>query len=272
MSGLRDLSGKVAVVTGGASGIGRGIATELLKQRMRVVIADIEEDALEKTGKAIGASAGIVCDVSDRGSVEALAKEVQKRFGMVHVLVNNAGVGPMGPISTLSIEDWTWVLGVNLWGVIHGVHAFLPILKANKEGGHIVNTASLAGLIGLAELGPYCVSKHGVVALTETLAQELAQEGSKVGASVLCPGTVATNIQNSSRNRPAKLSKGALKDVDLRQDESWGQARFLEPDQVGTMVVKAIESGDLYIMTHPEFLPPVEQRFAAIRKAFQEAG
>ena len=156
--------------------------------------------------------------------------------------------------------------------VIYGVHTFLPLLKANPEGGHIVNTASLAGLTSLAQLGRYCVSKHGVVALTETLAQELAQEGSKVGATVLCPGTVATNIQRSSRNRPVRFAPGGTKDVDLRNDPAWTQARFLEPEQVGAMVVRAIQAGDLYVMTHAEFLPPVEDRFAQIRKAFQAAG
>jgi NAD(P)-dependent dehydrogenase (short-subunit alcohol dehydrogenase family) len=169
MSGLPDLQGKVAVVTGGASGIGKGIASQLIASGMRVVIADIEQDALRRTASELGATA-IVTDVSDAGSVHALADAVVAELGTVHVVCNNAGVGPLAPIAELTMADWDWVLGVNLYGVIHGVQAFLPILAANPDGGHIVNTASMAGLVAPPRMAAYCVSKFGVVALTEVLA------------------------------------------------------------------------------------------------------
>lgn len=207
MSGLPELRGKVAVVTGGASGIGKGIATQLVAEGMRVIIADIERDALDKTAGEIGAT-GVPADVSDAASVEALARTAQELYGTVHVVCNNAGIGPMAAIKDLTMDDWHWILGVNLYGVIHGVHVFLPILRANPDGGHIVNTASMAGLVAPPRIGSYAVAKYGVVALTEVLAAELAAENSKVGASVLCPGTVRTNIGTSSRNRPAACPTG----------------------------------------------------------------
>jgi NAD(P)-dependent dehydrogenase (short-subunit alcohol dehydrogenase family) len=219
MSGLQDLRGRVAVVTGGASGIGRGIARQLIGAGMQVVIADIERDALSRTADEIGA-AGIPADVSDLESVRALARSVTGRFGAVHVVCNNAGVGPMARIADLTIEDWQWLIGVNLYGVIHGVQTFLPILEANADGGHIVNTASMAGLVAPQRLGAYSVTKFGVVALTEVLAAELAQAGSRVGATVLCPGTVRTNIRTSSRNRPEHLAGGGLADVGISREEN----------------------------------------------------
>ena len=173
MSGLPELSGKVAVVTGGASGIGKGIATQLAAEGMRVIIADIERDALDKTAGEIGAT-GVPVDVSDLDSVKALARTAQELYGTVHVVCNNAGIGPMAAIKDLTMDDWHWILGVNLYGVIHGVHAFLPILRANPGGGHIVNTASMAGLAAPPRIGSYAVAKYGVVALTEVLAAELA--------------------------------------------------------------------------------------------------
>jgi NAD(P)-dependent dehydrogenase (short-subunit alcohol dehydrogenase family) len=182
MSALPDLRGKVAVVTGGASGIGRGIAQQLIAEGMRVVIADIEQDALLRTAAEIGA-AGLPVDVGDLGSVQALARSAVGRYGAVHVICNNAGVGPMARIADLTMSDWHWMIGVNLYGVIHGVQTFLPILQANPDGGHIVNTASMAGLVAPPRLGAYSVTKFGVVALTEVLAAELGQAGSRVAAA-----------------------------------------------------------------------------------------
>jgi NAD(P)-dependent dehydrogenase (short-subunit alcohol dehydrogenase family) len=258
MSGLPDLRGKVAVVTGGASGIGKGIAANLVAEGMRVVIADIEQDVLLETAESIGA-VGVPVDVSDVSSVQALAKEATARFGTVHVVCNNAGIGPLGEIAD-----------VNLYGVIHGVHTFLPILRANPEGGHIVNTASMAGLVAPVRLGAYSVTKYGVVALTEVLAAELAAAGSKVGASVLCPGTVRTNIGTSSRNRPEHLAGGGLTDVDIEQDDN-PFYRWIGPGDAGAVVVRAIKRGDLYALTHPDWYPLVEQRHQAIGAAFLSA-
>jgi NAD(P)-dependent dehydrogenase (short-subunit alcohol dehydrogenase family) len=269
MAALADLNGKVAVVTGGASGIGRGIAEALRNEGAQVVIADIEDGALQRTASELGAT-GIQTDVSDAASVGRLATEVVERFGTAHVLVNNAGIGPMGRIADLTLDDWRWMVGVNLWGVIHGIHAFLPILKANEDGGHIVNTSSMAGLVGMPGLGSYTLTKYGVLGLTEVLAKELEEDGSKVGATVLCPGTIHTNIGTSSRNRP-QGNQGGLHDVDISQEGAevdMSGVRWMVPIEVGTIVVDCIKTGELYALTHPDWWDMVEPRFVAIASAF----
>jgi NAD(P)-dependent dehydrogenase (short-subunit alcohol dehydrogenase family) len=269
MSAFADLEGKVAVVTGGASGIGKGIAEALKNEGVELVIADIEDVALQRTAEELGAT-GIQTDVSSAESVGALATEVVERFGTAHVLVNNAGIGPMGRIADLTLDDWKWMVGVNLWGVIHGIHAFLPILKGNEEGGHIVNTSSMAGLVGMPGLGSYTLTKYGVLGLTEVLAKELEEDGSKVGATVLCPGTIHTNIGTSSRNRPDD-NAGGLHDVDISQEGSevdMSGVRWMIPIEVGTIVVDCIRSGELYALTHPDWWDMVEPRFVAIASAF----
>jgi NAD(P)-dependent dehydrogenase (short-subunit alcohol dehydrogenase family) len=268
VSGLPELRGKVAVVTGGASGIGKGIATQLVAEGMRVIVADIERDALDKTAGEIGAI-GVPVDVSDADSVGALARAAQELYGTVHVVCNNAGIGPMAAIKDLTMDDWHWILGVNLYGVIHGVHAFLPILSANPDGGWIVNTASMAGLAAPPRLGSYAVAKYGVVALTEVLAAELAAEGSRVGVSVLCPGTVRTNIGTSSRNRPADLPDRGLQDVDIQLEDN-PEHRWIGPDEAGAVVVRAIKRGYLYALTHPDWYPRVQERHEAVADAFRQ--
>jgi NAD(P)-dependent dehydrogenase (short-subunit alcohol dehydrogenase family) len=268
MSGLPDLAGKVAVVTGGASGIGKGIAARLAAEGAQVIIADIQRDALEATAAELGVD-GVPTDVSDSASVESLAAAVVEKYGTVHVVCNNAGIGPLAPVKDLTLDDWRWMLGVNLWGVIHGVHAFLPILSGNPDGGHIVNTASMAGLVAHARLGAYSTAKFGVVALTEALAEELAADGSRVGVSVLCPGTVHTNIGTSSRNRPAELGDAGFKDVDIELEEN-PRYRWIHPEQAGRVVVRAIRRGDLYALTHPDWYPQVAARHEAIAAAFSE--
>ena len=268
VSGLPELRGKIAVVTGGASGIGKGIATQFVAEGMWVIIADIERDALDKTAGEIGA-VGVPVDVSDAASVRALARAARELYGTVHVVCNNAGIGPMAAIKDLTMDDWHWMLGVNLYGVIHGVHTFLPMLRANPDGGWIVNTASMAGLAAPTRIGAYAVAKYGVVALSEVLAAELAAEGSRVGVSVLCPGTVRTNIGTSSRNRPADLPDRALEDVDIELEDNPAY-RWIEPDEAGAVVVRAIKRGDLYALTHPDWYPVVAERHAAIAEAFRQ--
>ena len=268
MSGLPDLAGKVAVVTGGASGIGKGIAAQLVAEGARVVIADIQRDAMEAAAAEIGA-AGVLTDVSDPASVDALAAAVLDRYGAVHVICNNAGIGPLAPVADLTLDDWRWMIGVNLWGVIHGVHTFLPILKRNRDGGHIVNTASMAGLVAGPRLGAYAAAKYGVVGLSEVLAAELAADNSRVGVSVLCPGTVHTNIGTSSRNRPADLPDAGFKDIDIELEDN-PRYRWIYPADAGAVVVQAIKRGDLYALTHPDWYPMVAARHEAIAEAFRE--
>ena len=271
MAGIADLRGKVAVVTGGASGIGRGIAGALRREGMEVVIGDVEDGALREAAESLGAY-GVRTDVSDAASVEALAGAATDRFGGVHVVCNNAGVGPWASIAELTLDDWRWIVGVNLWGVIHGVHTFLPRLEANPDGGFIVNTASLAGLRPTKGLGSYVVTKYGVVGLTETLALELEESGSRVGVSVLCPGPIHTNIGSSSRNRPSALADVGFADVRLEDSPVTRTGHdFLEPDDAGAVVVDAIKTGKLYALTHPGALPGVEERFDGIVRAFREA-
>ena len=268
MSGLPELAGKVAVVTGGASGIGRGIATQLIAEGAQVIIADIQRDAMEATAAEIGAAA-VQTDVSDPASVDVLARTVLGRYGAVHVVCNNAGIGPLAPVADLTLDDWRWMLGVNLWGVIHGVTTFLPVLKQNREGGHIVNTASMAGLVAGPRLGAYAAAKYGVVGLTEVLAAELAADNSRVGVSVLCPGTVHTNIGTSSRNRPADLPDAGFKDIDIELEDN-PRYRWIYPEDAGAVAVRAIKRGDLYALTHPDWYPLVAERHEAIAAAFRQ--
>jgi len=270
MTGLTDLAGKVAVVTGGASGLGKGIAARLRARGMRVVISDIEAHALASTAEELGVT-GIRADVSSRESLQMLADQVMRDFGAVHVVCNNAGVGSVARIADMKAADWQWLLGVNLWGVIHGVSTFLPILQANPDGGHIVNTASMGGLATIPTLGGYSTTKFAVVALSETLAAELEAEGSRVGVTILCPGPVRSNLKNSQRNRPASLGQGALVDTDIETTEDGAKLRWLEPDQVGEVVVRAIQRGDLYALTHPEMADQPAARQERIAAAFREA-
>jgi NAD(P)-dependent dehydrogenase (short-subunit alcohol dehydrogenase family) len=266
---MDQVRGKVAVVTGGASGIGRALATRFIAEGMNVVIADVEQGPLEAAAAELGAH-GVRTDVADAASVAALAHATLERFGAVHVLCNNAGVGGGGQIKDLTLKDWQWVIDVNLWGVIHGVHTFLPHLLQNPDGGHIVNTASMAGLVAAPGIGPYNAAKYGVVAISETLADELAAEGSEVGVSVLCPGLVRTNIFTSQRNRPAALRNEQRKTAARSANEEIAQAlreRGIDPAIVAGRVFDAIRTNTFWIITHPEFLPAVAERTEQIQAA-----
>lgn len=264
---MSEIAGRVAVVTGGASGIGLGIARQLLAEGAQVVLADIQEDALKAAATEIGAFP-VVVDVSDPGNVESLAEAALAEYGAVHIVVNNAGVGPMARIADLSLADWHWMIDVNLYGVIHGVHTFLPILKGNESGGHIVNTASMASFSPIPGLGAYAVTKFGVAALTEVLRAELKEEDSKVSATLLAPGTVHTNIKESLRNRPS-TEGGALFDTDIAKGEA-AKLRWLEPIDVGRIVTRAIRNDDAYALTHPEWWPMVQGRHEQIKAAFEK--
>ena len=264
------LQGKVAVVTGGASGMGKGIAEKLKSAGMTVVIADVESNALDATRRELDVDA-VLTDVSKAEQVQALADRVIDRYGSVHLLCNNAGVGPVGMISDLTLDDWHWMININLWGVIHGVHAFLPHMKQNEVGGHIINTASQAGLLAGPTFGPYCVSKYGVVALTEVLAQELEMEGSQLKASVLLPGPTRTAIATSSRHRQ-NVGDAGLKDMDLNDIDLFdGPIPWKTPEDIGQIVLNGLESGELYLFTHPTLSQPIFDRFDRIRVASERA-
>jgi NAD(P)-dependent dehydrogenase (short-subunit alcohol dehydrogenase family) len=254
---MRDLNGKVGVVTGAASGIGRAVAERLVSEGMKVVLADVEEAAL---GKAVaqlaeggGTVIGVPTDVSDAASVDDLAKRTLAEFGAVNLVHNNAGVATGGTIWELSVDDWQWVLGVNLWGVIHGVRSFVPHLIEAGEG-HVVNTASMAGVTTAPFMGPYTVSKHGVVAISEMLHKELTMAAHPVGVSVLCPGWVKTRIGESDRNRPDELQKDAAElpagDMARQVLQSMLEAG-MAPSEVAGQVVDAVKDGRFWIFTHP---------------------
>lgn len=267
---MQRLAGKVAVVTGGASGIGKGIARRLIAEGMRVVIADIEPSPLRQAAAELGA-AGIVTDVMSFDSVQALADETGRRFGNVHLLCSNAGVASTARLADMALSDWTWLLGVNLWGAIHCVKAFLPILGADPDGGHIAITASMAGFHVTPGMGAYTVSKFAVVALAETLAVELQDEGRKVGVTVLCPGPVSSKLGSSQRNRPGRLAGGAFVDSDLQATDAGRGLHWLDPDVAAEVLVRAVRRGELYAFTHPEWAPIVRERHDRIAAAFADA-
>lgn len=256
----------MAVVTGAASGIGFGLSERFASEGMRVVMADIEEPALEEAAEVLIGRGGEVLpvptDVSRPEQVDALRDRTLETFGAVHVLCNNAGVAGLGrPLWDLTPGEWAWVLGVNLWGVINGIRSFLPALR-EQDAAHVVNTASVAGLVA-GILGPYSVTKHGVVALSEALYFQLLQHGAGVGVSVLCPGWVKTRIVDSDRNRPAELgppaelepTQAAVREVGRQRVESG-----IEPAEVAAYVVDAIRAGRFYVLTHPEMNDAIRRR------------
>ena len=253
-----DFHGATAVVTGGASGIGKGMARAFRDAGCNVVLADVDEEGLAEAADELGAL-GVRTDVADPKSVADLAEAALAAYGVVHVVCNNAGVGPFGPIAAMTLEDWRWVLEVNLQGVINGVHAFLPLLEQNGTWGQVVNTSSISALIAPAGAGAYVTSKAAVLGLTEALAADLRAAGSHVGATALIPGTVRTNIKHSLRTHPDPARTG-LYEVDLAEMRS--DYRFLEPEEVGLMVLEAIRRDDLYLVTHPELLPLADARLA----------
>ena len=262
MMSMKSFKNKVAVITGGASGIGFSIAEEAAKRGMKIVLADIEQgaldsakDKLEKNGTSVLA---IHTDVTKPEQMKRLASETIDAFGSVHILVNNAGVGGVaGKFIESDLDTWQWVVNVNMWGVINGLHAFAPILAKQNEG-HIVNTGSVAGLMTAADMSAYTVSKHAVVALSESLYVEFNKDDINVGVSVLCPSYVVSNINNSDRNRPNilrdELSEEARQARDSNRDKvkDFVAAVGMPSSEVGAVVFKAIESGEFYIFTHPE--------------------
>jgi len=269
---MKSLEGKVAVVTGAASGIGLGMTEAFASRGMKVMMADIEEDALEhEAGRLIRANFEVapqVVNVASFESVERLAQAAEARFGPVHVLCNNAGVSGGGggrPIWAQTPTEWDWVMGVNFYGVVNGLRAFAPRMIAHGEEGHIVNTSSILGLTtGAGSI--YGVSKHAVTRLTEGLFHDLANAGANIGVTVLCPGMIATNIITSARNRPDVLTADADRpDASQREARAAMDARFkaqgMAPREVGEKVVQAILDRQFYLLTHPENMAGVRRRF-----------
>jgi len=273
---MEKLEGRVAVITGGASGIGLATARALAGEGMKIVLADHAADALADAQPAVEACGAEVLsvptDVGELAQVQELADRAFDRFGAVHVVFNNAGVAFGGPMHEHTHEEWEWIVRVNLWGVIHGVEVFVPRLLAQGEGGHVVSTASFAGMVPNTGLGAYCVTKYGVVALSECLQRDLRGDG--IGVSVLCPMMVATSIgANSQRDRPGAVETPVLPEPTPGQGP---QGRTLDADEVAGRVVDAIRSNQLYIFTHAEAREFVRKRFERIDRAFdaldQESG
>ena len=275
---MLELEGKTAFVTGGASGIGLALGRAFAEAGMKVMLADVEADALAAAVKSlhnVGPEVrGIDCDVADAASVERAAKTTFDVFGKVHVVCNNAGVAAGGGIEDISLESWRWVLDVNLMGVVHGVRAFLPHMRAHGEGGHFVNTASMAGMQSALGFSPYTASKFAVVGMSEGLAPQLAPFG--IGVSVLCPGFVRTRIGESGRNRPEQYGATQIPEpgtpiaaLVAMVDEMIRNG--IDPADVAARVVAAIRANELYVFTHPEMRTEVEARFAAIKTAFDKA-
>ncbi len=253
-----QIEGKVAVVTGAASGMGRAMADTFAAAGMKVVLADIEQSPLSNavaTIAATGAEAiGVRTDVSKLDQIQALASAAVERFGTVNVLCNNAGVGIPGPVGDMSLEDWRWTLDIDLWGPIYGTHVFLPIIEAGGEG-HINSTSSMAGLYSGASLAAYNVAKHGVVALMASLERDLRLRNSSVHASVLCPGPINTNIVYSQRNRDPADAQHHVRTE--QGDKFWDMlAGFLsegmDPADVAPMVLDAVRTDRFWVLTHPE--------------------
>ena len=261
---MKELQGKVAAITGAGSGLGRAMALAFAREGMKLAVADVDQEGLDETVSLLGDACllSLKVDVSKETDVQAFCDRIEKPF----LVCNNAGVSPLGAVWEASVGDWQWILGVNLWGVIHGVRAFVPRLVAQNEG-HIVNTASVAGLISPPGSGAYNVTKHAVVALSESLYHDLRERGSAVGVSVLCPAYVPTRISDSERNRPAGLAPGPkseetkAKEATLKKAVASGR---LTADDVARAVVTAVKEDRFYILTHPRIKGAIRARMEDI--------
>ncbi len=271
---MKDLKGKTAYVSGAASGIGFGIASALAQAGANIALIDIRADALTEARNRLH-NLGVhveafVSDVSDAARLEETARAIDAAFGPIHIVCNNAGVSMLGePLEEISLSDWNWVIDVNIKGVINGIHTFVPRLRQQGEGGHIVNTASIAGLQVNPNFrtGAYAMTKYAVVALSEALEQELSD--TDIGVSVLCPAAVDTGIHLSARARPERLGGPFVRSFDHFMGDLIKEG--LRPEQVGARVVQAIRDNEFYILTHSSPREWVERRFARIMQAFDRA-
>jgi NAD(P)-dependent dehydrogenase (short-subunit alcohol dehydrogenase family) len=272
--------GRVAVITGAASGIGRAMVETFAREGAAVVVADLEADAAEGVAAAIrdagGDASAVEVDVSDVDAVERLAATTVERHGHVDVLCNNAGVSTFNLMRDQTLDDWKWVVDVNFWGVVHGIHTFIPIMREQGTPGHVVNTASIGGLLtGTAFIGPYCATKAAVVSISETLVQELAVDQTPIGVSVLCPSSVDTRVMESERNRPA--STGVERRTEMAESvrmmirDGFTGPTGQTPAQVAERVLDAVRDGEFWIITHDDLLPTVEARVGGMLAAFPGA-
>ena len=266
---------KVAVVTGAASGIGLGLSERFAAEGMHVVMADVEEPALSKAAAAISDTGGsvlpVVTDVSDRGAVDALRDSATAAFGAVHVVCNNAGVGGTSGTDNVNLKDWRWVVDINLMGVVHGVKTFVPLIKRQGEGGHIVNTASMAGFLPGTGFGPYTATKFAVLGISEALQVELEPAG--IGVSVLCPGWVATKITDSRRNWPKEYGDPPPRiEGSVAAQIAELVKNGMQPADVAALVLNAVQNNQLYIFTHPHMRPPLEKRVDRFMAAYRKLG
>jgi NAD(P)-dependent dehydrogenase (short-subunit alcohol dehydrogenase family) len=270
---MKDFRDKVAVITGGASGLGLAMARRFAAEGMKLVLADIEEESLRRVEtdfrKAGVPVIGIWTDVSRAQDIERLAEKTLATFGAVHVLCNNAGVAPGGRVWEHTVADWEWVLGVNVWGVIHGVRTFLPIMLRQDVQCHVVNTASVAGMLSVPNMGLYCVSKHAVVTLSECLYHDLVERDAKVSVSLLCPAYVPTGIADSERNRPAMLrnpphTKTAEEQAQEDLMRHAVQSGRVSAEQVADKVFEAVRDDRFYVLTHPKIKSSIQTRMEDI--------
>lgn len=271
---MDSFEGKGAVITGGASGIGLAVAKQLGARGARLVLADIEQaplDAAVDAFRSAGVDAhGVICDVRSLENVQALADRAWDAVEGVHLVFNNAGIAIGGPITEMTHADWRWVIDVDLWGPIHGVEAFVPRMVEQGQGGHVLFTASFAGLVPNIGLGPYCVAKYGVVALAEVLRRELREHA--IGVSVLCPMRVGTNIGDSGRNRSDEYGGPSSEPLVPDQDEGNEQlaGRVLDVDDVAALTVEAVVADRLYVLPHEESRTAIRRRFERIDRTFEE--
>ena len=270
---MRDFAEKTAFVTGGASGIGLAMGCAFAEAGMRVMLADMEAKPLEQAVAGFKSNLpevrGVVCDVRDYAAMERAAQATIETFGKVHVLCNNAGVSGASGADNISLQDWRWVIDTNLMGVVHGVKAFLPLLKSHGEGGHIVNTASMAGFLPGTGFGAYTATKFAVVGISEALMMELEPQG--IGVSVLCPGWVATLITESRRNWPKDYGPPPPKGPIAEQFAELVRSG-MTPSDVAALVLKAVQDNERYIFTHPDMRPLLERRVDQFLAAYRKLG
>jgi NAD(P)-dependent dehydrogenase (short-subunit alcohol dehydrogenase family) len=267
---MRELEGRTAFVTGGASGIGLGMAQAFVAAGMNVVIADLRPDHIQTAMEELerGRAHAIELDVTDREGFARAADEAERVFGNVHVLCNNAGMGILGSVTDARYDDWDWGLGVLLGGVVNGIQTFLPRMRAHGEGGHIVNTSSMAAVVPVPGAAIYTTAKAAVVGLSESLRSDLSDE--PIGVSAFCPGPVQTNIREGGRMRPERYRDSGYLELERELEERPNSPLWMDPLECGERVLAGIRRDDLYIFTHREFREGAEERFRAMLASFPD--